>query len=119
MYGKGINFLNSEIKRNDFGQTHYMRLALIKKIDFKFSNLMHSALVSISGSTDEMFIHIQLINSFLRKIFGVEHIRFYSQKGEIKVQEAKHPFIYQIAHLVNAQLNEELKSLTAHSLRVV
>ena len=98
---------------------HYMRLALIKKIDFKFSNLMHSALVSISGTTDEMFIHIQLINSFLRKIFGVEHIRFCSQKGEIKVQEAKHPFIYQIAHLVNTQLNEELKSLTAHTLRVV
>jgi hypothetical protein len=70
-----------------------MKLATIKKMDFKFSDLMHSALVSVSGSTDEMFIHIQLINSFLQKIFGVEHIRFSHQNGEIKLQEANHPVV--------------------------
>lgn len=96
-----------------------MKLALIKKIDFKFSNLMHSALVSISGTTDEMFVHIQLMNSFLRKIFGVEHIRFSKQRGEIKIEEAKHPFIFQIAHLISAKLSEEFEGTTTSSLRAV
>lgn len=80
---------------------------------------MHSALVSISGTTEEMFIHIQLINSFLQKIFGVEHIRFYSQKGEIKLQDVKHPYAHQIAHLINLQLKEELQDLDIQSLRAV
>jgi len=96
-----------------------MKVALIKKIDFKFSNLMHSALVSISGTKDEMFIHIQLINSFLRKIFGVEHIRFSSQKGEIKISEAKHPFVYQIAQLITSQLSEEFGETESNTLRAV
>jgi hypothetical protein len=96
-----------------------MKLALIKKIDFKFSNLMHSALVSISGTKDDMFIHIQLMNSFLRKVFGVEHIRFSSQKGEIKIQEAKHPFVYQIAQLITSQLSEEMQETSTGNLRAV
>jgi len=75
--------------------------------------------VSISGTTDEMFIHIQLINSFLRKIFGVEHIRFSSRKGEIKLQEARHPLVYQIAHLITAQLSKEFQTVSADTLRVV
>jgi len=96
-----------------------MELALIKKIDFKFSNLMHSALVSISGSSDDMFIHIQLINSFLRKIFGVEHIRFSSHKGEIKLVDAKHPFVYQIAQLITSKLSEEFQNTSGGVLRAV
>ena len=90
-----------------------MKFALIKKIDFTFRNIMHSALVSISGTKDEMFVHIQLINSFLRKIFGVEHIRFSTYKGEIKLQEAKHPFVYQVAQLINVKLREELQNTSA------
>lgn len=80
---------------------------------------MHSALVSISGTKDEMFVHIQLINSFLRKIFGVEHIRFSSQKGEIKIPEAKHPFVYQIAQLITSQLSDELKETETNRLKAV
>lgn len=80
---------------------------------------MHSALVSISGNSDEMFVHIQLINSFLRKIFGVEHIRFCKYKGEIKLQEAKHPFVYQVAHLISAKLSEELTDAAPAPLRAV
>lgn len=90
-----------------------MKLAIIKRIDFTFSNLVHSALVSISGTKDEMFVHIQLINSFLRKIFGVEHIRFSTCKGEIKLQEAKHPFVYQVAQLISVKLREELQDSSA------
>jgi hypothetical protein len=96
-----------------------MKFALIKKIDFTFNNLMHSALVSISGTKDEMYIHIQLINSFLRKIFDIEHIRFYSYKGEIELQEAKYPFVHQIAQLINSKLKEELDHADAPSLKVV
>jgi hypothetical protein len=96
-----------------------MELAQIKKIDFKFSNLMHSALVSISGTSDDMFIHIQLINSFLRKIFGVEHIRFLNQKGEIKLQDEKHPFVYQIAQLIINKLGEEFQGASTGALRAV
>jgi len=66
-----------------------MKLALIRKIDFKYSNLMHSALVSINGTAEDMFVHIQLINSFLYKIFGVEHIRFSNENGQIKLQETQ------------------------------
>lgn len=96
-----------------------MRLALIKTVDFKFSNLMHSALVSISGTTDEMVVHIQLINSFLRKIFGVEHIRFSSRNGEIRLQESKHAFVYQIALLIYSMLSEELQTVSGSTLRAV
>ena len=79
---------------------------------------MHSAVVSLSGTPDEMFIHIQLINSFLRKISGVEHIRFCYQQGQIKLRETKHPFVYQIAELINSTLREELKN-NINSLRAV
>jgi hypothetical protein len=96
-----------------------MKLDTIKKIDFRFSNLMHSALVRISGTKDEMFVHIQLIDSFLRKIFGVEHIRFCNYKGEIKLEEAKHPFVYQIAQLISLQINEELQNTAFTSLQAV
>jgi len=96
-----------------------MKFALIKKIDFTFSNLMHSALVSISGTKDEMFVHIQLINSFLQKIFGVEHIRFSNHNGQIIIQEAKHPFVYQVAQLINAKLSEELQDVNATALKAV
>lgn len=96
-----------------------MKLALIKRIDFKFSNLMHSAVVSISGSGDELYFHIQLINSFLKKIFGVEHIRFTSEKGEIKLQDEKHPFIHQVAELVNTSLDEEIRKMNLTNLRAV
>ena len=96
-----------------------MEVAAIKKIDFKFSNLMHSALVSISGTSDDMFIHIQLINSFLRKIFGVEHIRFSNQKGQIKLQDEKHPFVYQIAQLITNKLDEEFQGTGTAVLRAV
>ena len=80
---------------------------------------MHSALVSISGTRDEMFVHIQLINSFIKKIFGVEHIRFLSHNGEIKVQEYKHPFVYQVAQLITLQLKKELEETELTTLRAV
>jgi hypothetical protein len=80
---------------------------------------MHSALVSISGTNEEMFIHIQLINSFIKKVFGVEHIRFRNYKGQIKLQENKYPFVYQVAQLVTLQLKDELQNTNANSLRVV
>jgi hypothetical protein len=96
-----------------------MKLALIKKIDFKFSNLMHSALVSISGTKDEMFVHIQLINSFMKKIFGVEHIRFLNHNGEIQVQEHKHPFVYQVAQIITMQIKEDLQDSNVTRLRAV
>jgi len=96
-----------------------MKLASIIRMDFKFSNLMHSALVSIAGDNEKTYVHIQLINSFLRKVFGVEHIRFYNYRGEIKLNEAKHPFVYQVAQLVNTRLNEEIKDTASQSLRVV
>jgi hypothetical protein len=96
-----------------------MKFALIKKMDFTFSNLIHTALVSISGTKDEMFVHVQLMNSFMQKIFGVEHIRFCNCKGEIKLLEAKHPFVYQVAQLVSLQLNEELQKTSTLSLRAV
>jgi len=80
---------------------------------------MHSALVSISGTTDEMFVHIQLINSFMKKIFGVEHIRFFNCNGEIKVKEYKHPFVYEVAQLITSKLREEFQCSNANSLRAV
>jgi len=96
-----------------------MKLALIKKIGFTYSNMLHSALVSISGTKEEMYIHIQLINSFLRKIFGVAHIRFSSYKGEIKMQDAKHPFVYQIAQLITSKLSEEFLKTDVNTLKAV
>lgn len=80
---------------------------------------MHSALVSISGTNDKMFVHVQLMHSFLRKVFGVEHIRFLSQNGEVKIEEAKHPFVSQVACLINSKLNEEFQDNPSPTLRAV
>lgn len=80
---------------------------------------MHSALVSISGTSEEMIVHIQLIHSFLRKVFGMEHIRFSKQNGEIRIKEAKYPFADEIAKLICSQLAEELQSLSNNELRAV
>jgi hypothetical protein len=80
---------------------------------------MHSALVSISGTPDEMFIHIQLINSFIKKIFGVEHIRFCNLNGEIKLQETTHVFAYQIAQLISSKFDEELQNRNTNNLQAV
>jgi hypothetical protein len=88
-------------------------------MDFKFSNLMHSALVSISGDDDQMFVHVQLINSFLRKVFGIEHIRFYNNKGEIQFEETKHSFIHQLAKIICSKLNEQMEQNNRGSLRAI
>jgi hypothetical protein len=95
-----------------------MKIAFIKKIDFKFTNLMHSAVVSISGTTEDMYIHIQLINSFLVKVFGIEHIRFRTEKGKIIMQDAKYPCINQVAQLITMLLKKELDELNP-ALRAV
>jgi hypothetical protein len=105
--------------RHDFHSILIMKLALIRKIDFKFSNLMHSALVSMTGTNDEMFVHIQLINSFMKKVFGVEHIRFSNSKGEIRLQENKHPFTYQVAQIITSQIKEDLQDYSTSTLRAV
>lgn len=96
-----------------------MTLALIKTIDFRFSNLPHSALVSVSGSGDEIFIHVQLFHSFLKKIFGVEHIRFSKCKGEIKLQDMRHPFVQQVARLVSSKLDQDIENIRQESLHAV
>ena len=80
---------------------------------------MHSALVSICGTSEEMFVHVQLINSFLRKIFGVEHIRFFNKNGQIQMQEQKHPFMKQIAGLISLQLKPHMENGNMPALRVV
>ena len=96
-----------------------MNIPVIKKIDFHYNNLMHSAVVSICGSSEEMFVHVQLINSFLRKIFGVEHIRFFNKNGQIQLQELKHPFMSQIAGLISDQLKPHLEEGNVTALRIV
>jgi hypothetical protein len=96
-----------------------MRLPLIKKIDFPFNNIMHSAVVSISGTKDEMFVHIQLMNSFIKKIFGVEHIRFSSRNGEIKLLEYRHSFVFQVAQIITSQIEEELQDSNTGTLKAV
>jgi hypothetical protein len=88
-----------------------MKLASILKIEFTLSNLAHSALVSISGETDNRFVHVQLINSFFKKVFGVEHIRFYKRNGELFLGETKYPFVKQIATLVSSKVDSELTAL--------
>jgi hypothetical protein len=80
---------------------------------------MHSALVSMTGTNDEMFVHIQLINSFMKKVFGVEHIRFSNSKGEIRLQENKHPFTYQVAQIITSQIKEDLQDYSTSTLRAV
>jgi len=96
-----------------------MKLATITKMDFTFSNLMHSALVSVICDDEKTFVHIQLINSFLRKVFGLEHIRFYNYRGEIKLKDVEHPFVYQIAKLVSLKVNEKMNPRVSHPLRIV
>ena len=96
-----------------------MLIPEIKKIDFRYNNLVHSALVSICGTSEEMFVHAQLINSFLRKVFGIEHIRFSNKNGQIQLQEARNPLMSQIAGLISTQLRPELMDGNSPSLRMV
>lgn len=79
---------------------------------------MHSALVSIAGDAENRFVHVQLINSFLKKVFGVEHIRFHASSGEIQIEEAKHPFVHHVAKLINKKVMELQGEYEIH-LRVV
>ena len=79
-------------------------------MELRSSNLVHSALVSICGTAEEMFVHVQLINSFWKKLFGIEHIRFYSRHGELIIEEVKHPLVHQIVKTVYALVCTEIKS---------
>jgi len=96
-----------------------MEAPLIKRIDFKYNNLMHSALVSMSGTSEEMFVHVQLINSFLRKIFGIEHIRFFNRNGQIQLKETKHPVMGEIAGFISKELKQYTFSGSSRALRIV
>ena len=97
-----------------------MKLATIIRMDFNFSNLMHSALVSISGDKEESYVHVQLLQSFFKKVFGIEHIRFRNFHGELQVEETKYPFIQQIAALVSMRVNQELEnSSSSTQLRAI
>jgi len=97
-----------------------MKLATIFKMDFALSNLTHSAVISICGDANDSFIHIQLINSFFKKVFGVEHIRFRNQNGQLQLEESKFPFIRQIAMLVSNHVDKELKTFySVNALRAI
>ena len=96
-----------------------MKLASIRKIDFSFSNLNHSALVSVAREGEKTFVHIQLIYSFLRNVFGVEHIRFYNFNGEIKLKDERYPFVYQIAQLIDLRVSEAFPTRSLQPLRIV
>lgn len=96
-----------------------MELALIRKMDFRFSNLMHTAVVSMCSNREGKFVHIQLVNSFLCKLFGIEHIRFINEKGKIKLQAPANPFAWQVAELVNEKLNEDIEVTALDELHVV
>ena len=88
-------------------------------MEFKLSNLMHSALVSITGDSDEMFIHVQLINSFFKKIFGVEHIRFCAYKDKVVIRDIKHPFAYELARAVSSIVRKQVIEPVTNPLRAV
>jgi hypothetical protein len=96
-----------------------MNAPLIKRIDFKYNNLMHSALVSMSGTSEVMFVHVQLINSFLQKIFGIEHIRFLNRNGQIQLKEGKHPAVRYIADFITKELEQLSDIETSSELRIV
>ena len=88
-------------------------------MEFKLSNLMHYVLVSVRGNAGEFYVHIQLIHSFFKKIFGVEHIRFTGMKDELILKEGKHPFMYELAKLVHDRIKNELQMSSGPSLRAV
>ncbi|MGZ5190382.1 MAG: hypothetical protein ACXWCZ_05135 [Flavisolibacter sp.] len=96
-----------------------MKLAKITKIDFNLANLMHTALVSIRGDENESFIHVQLLQSFFKKVFGVEHIRYKYQNGKIALEEVTYPFMRDIASVVNKNLNMLLSQSRGSSLWVI
>src|SRR4051812_41290341 len=97
-----------------------MKLATIIKMDFNLSNLMHSALVSVSGDKEDTYVHVQLLQSFFKKVFGIEHIRFRYYHGELQVEETRYPFIRQIAAVVSLRVNQELETrLSATQLRAI
>ena len=81
---------------------------------------MHSALVSISGDEEESYVHVQLLQSFFKKVFGIEHIRFRNYHGELQLEETKYPFVQQIAALVSSRVNEELENqIHSNQLRAI
>lgn len=95
-----------------------MEFPQIKKIGFKFSNLMHSALVSISGTRDETFVYIHLINSFMKKYSEWNESGFPIARAKLK-SGVQTSFFYQMAQIVTSQIKEDLKEKNASTLRVV
>jgi len=116
--GKPVNIF-TEREWNGFLFIFNMKLASILKMEFRSSNLVHSALVSICGTAEEMFVHVQLINSFWKKLFGIEHIRFYWRNGELIVEEARHPSVHQIVKMVYSFICSEIKTPETRGLRVI
>ena len=67
----------------------------------------------------KLFIHIQLIDSFFKKIFGVEHIRFKNFNGEIIIGEVKHPCVHSIVKQVNLQLIDDANDMCDMVVKVL
>jgi hypothetical protein len=90
-----------------------MKFAKIIRMDFNLGNLVHSALVSISGDAEDNFIHVQLLQSFFKKVFGVEHIRYRNQNGSVELEEISYPFMRDIANTINKNLNQHFSPSAA------
>jgi hypothetical protein len=56
-------------------------MSRIFSVEVEYSMYKHKALVSVSCVQQEPQYHIQLIDGFLKEIFGTEHIRYRGAEG--------------------------------------
>ena len=90
-------------------------LGRIFNLEFLFLNQKHKALISVNSDYQEPYIHIQLIDSFCKKFFSTEHIRYKGLNGYKNLEGYKDPLFRK---LIDSIANEVVKELNGNYNKV-
>ena len=80
----------------------------IFNLEFRFLNKNHRALVSVNSNRTEPYIHVQLTDSFFKKIFSLEHIRYKGLTGYKALDQYKDPFLRKVIDSIASEVEKEL-----------
>jgi len=95
-----------------------MKRGYIKPVNFRFLRRSHEAIVSQYKISGEEHLHIQLLNSALKKWFGLEHIRVIRQKNRIFIRNKVNFLCQLLIRMLIFILSPALEAATITNLRV-
>jgi len=84
-------------------------MSKIFTVEIEYAVYKHKALVSVCSLNQEPVFHVQFIDSFLREIFGTEHIRYKGVDGyqecDLYNDDLAEVIIDRIAKAIEQKLN--------------